>query len=111
MNCTSLKKISLDLTDYGNGSQSNGYVGGANDMFNGCNLLADVTLTNTNGFRDCRKMFMNCRALVNAPMFNTSNVTNMSEMFENCQMLASVPLYDTSNVTTMLAMFRANTTS
>ena len=59
-----------------------------NKMFNGCELLTSINLSNfnTNNVTNMSEMFYSCSSLtsINLSNFNTNNVTNMSEMFNNC---------------------------
>lgn len=104
-NCSSLQTINLDLTDYGDGSSSNGYVYSANNMFSGCSKLRDVTLTNTSGLLSTSSMFNGCTSLTTIPLFDTSNVTNMNQMFDQCSKITEIPQFNTSNVVSLVGTF------
>ena len=104
-NCYSLQSVNLDLTDIGDGSQSNGYVVGASSMFKSCSHLSNVTLTNTSGLLSTSCMFASCSALTSIPLFDTSSVINMESMFRECTSLQTIPQFNTSNVTTFETMF------
>ena len=84
-----------------------------NGMFNGCNSLAslDVSNFNTSNVTNMRNMFFNCINLTSLDVsnFNTSNVTSMEGMFFNCNKLTllDVSNFNTSNVTSMVNMFNS----
>ena len=81
------------------------------NMFNGCNSLTSLTLSNfnTSNVTNMSYMFYGCNSLTSLDVsnFNTSNVTNMSNMFYGCSGLTSLDLsgWDTSNVSYISDMF------
>ena len=82
-----------------------------NHMFDGCNSLTSLNLSNFNTqnviYMNC--MFWGCSSLtsLNLSNFNTQNVTNMSLMFRGCNSLTYLNLsnFNTQNVTDMSFMF------
>ena len=80
-------------------------------MFNGCNSLTNLDLSNfnTSNVTSMSNMFNGCSSLatLNISNFNTSNVTDMSNMFYGCSSLTELDLsnFNTSNVTSMAYMF------
>ena len=82
-----------------------------NYMFNECNKLLSIDLSNfnTNNVTNMSYMFYNCSSLtsLNLSNLNTNNVTNMSYMFNKCSSLTSINLsnFNTNNVNNMSWMF------
>ena len=60
-------------------------------MFEGCNSLTNLNLSNfnTQNVTDMNKMFWGCKSLTNLNLsnFNTQNVINVGGMFYNCYSL------------------------
>ena len=60
-------------------------------MFNGCNSLISLDLSNfnTQNVTDMDSMFCDCDSLISLDLsnFNTQNVTNMNGMFSGCNSL------------------------
>ena len=83
----------------------------AKDMFNLCDKIIEIDLTNfdTSTITNMFGMFFHCENLVsvNLSNFNTSNVKRMDSMFGYCYKLSSINLesFDTSSVTTFEKMF------
>ena len=82
-----------------------------NDMFDRCEFITNIDLSNFNSKNvtnmDC--MFGECCSLIsiNLSNFNTQNVTNMDCMFGYCKSLINIDLsnFNTKNVTNMQGMF------
>ena len=68
------------------------------EMFNGCNSLEELNLSNfnTNKVTDMRYMFCQCFSLkkLNLSNFNTNNGTNMEFMFYRCFSLKELKTFD-----------------
>lgn len=79
----------------------------ADNLFNNCYQLQDVTFNTSATLTNTQSMFSSCRSLVVAPFFDTASVTSMSGMFGSCFALQSVPLYNTALVQNMSSMFNA----
>ena len=81
------------------------------DMFNGCNDITEVDLSNFNSstVTNMYQMFMGCSSLksLNLSNLDISSVTNMQYMFSGCSSLISLNLsnLNASSVTTMYEMF------
>lgn len=81
------------------------------NMFNGCNSLINLDLSNfdTSNVTTMPYMFSRCNNLINLKFgnFSTSNVTDMGGMFYNCNSLTNLDLssFDTSDVKYMSYMF------
>ena len=80
-------------------------------MFDGCDLLTNLDLSNfnTHNVTNMSCMFCNCKSLTNLNLsnFNTQNVTDMRSMFNNCISLTNLDLsnFNIQNVTDMSWMF------
>ena len=80
-------------------------------MFNNCNSLTSLDLSNFNAPKvtNMRGMFKSCNSLTSLDLsnFNAPNLTDMSEMFWDCTSLTSLNLsnFNTENVTNMSRMF------
>ena len=90
----------------------NKYLTKTNSMFELCNSLTNIDLSNfnTRNNTNMTKMFKDCKALKHIDLINvnTQNVTNMREMFDSCYSLTNLDLsnFDTGNVTDMSYMFK-----
>ena len=103
--CTNLKTINgLEILNTSNVTKMN-------CMFNGCNSLTDLDVSNfnTDNVTDMNCMFGICASLtsIDVSQFNTANVTNLWAMFSGCSSLTSLDVsnFNTANVTDMGAMF------
>ena len=82
-----------------------------NDMFDGCEFLTNIDLSNLNSqnVTNMNSMFSECSSLksINFSNFNTQNVTNMEKLFAICKSLTNINLsnFNTQNVTNMSGMF------
>ena len=80
-------------------------------MFNGCESLKNIDLTNFNAENiiNLSCMFTQCKSLknINLSNFKTQNAINMAGMFSKCESLTNLNLsnFDTQNVTNMSGMF------
>ena len=80
-------------------------------MFNGCENLTSLDLSNfnTSGVTSMLEMFNNCKSLTSLDLsnFDTSKVTSMRKMFAGCSGLTSLDLskFNTAQVTDMYKMF------
>ena len=89
----------------------NRYLTKINYMFNDCDKLSEINLSNfnTENVTYMNSMFYNCKSLkeINLSNLNTENVTYMGSMFYNCKSLKELNLsnLNTENVTYMNSMF------
>ena len=87
------------------------YLKRVNYLFNECEYLTNINLSNfnTENVNDMSYMFYRCRLLTNINLsnFNTQNVKNMSYIFSRCKSLKNIDLsyFNTKNVTNMRDMF------
>lgn len=75
-------------------------------VFNGCNVLTDLTFTGTPTCGQTRYIFRSCPALVTAPELDTSGAALFTEMFKGDTLLENVPVYDFSSATNLQNMFQ-----
>ena len=116
INTSGLKLQYNDSFDYagdGNEGPTSGY--GLAFMFNDCNALVSIDLSqfNTTNASDMKRMFAGCTSLteIDVSGFDTSNVRSMYWMFRKGYKITDVDLssFDTSNVENMAGMFTAAT--
>ena len=87
------------------------YITKCNFMFNACESLININLSNfnTKNVIDMSNMFFGCKSLTNIDLsnFNTQNVSDMSNMFKGCESLTNIDLssFNTQNVKNMSFMF------
>ena len=74
-------------------------------MFQSCNFLESIDITNTHNVTSMLSMFSYCTSLQSISQLDTSKVTSMGEMFRECKSLESIPYLNTSNVTHMDNIF------
>lgn len=90
----------------------NGSVTDMGSMFENCNSLVSVDLSNlnTSNVIKMNRMFYRCKSIssLDVSSFNTSKVTDMAKMFYFCSSLTSLDLsnFNTSKVVNMEMMFR-----
>jgi len=92
--------------------QYKNYVMSLAQMFDGCQSLKEIDVSNFNvsNITSFARMFANCRSLteIDISSFDTTNVTSMNQMFVYCYDLTTIyvsDLWDISNVTSSSNMF------
>ena len=78
-----------------------------NSMFNGCNKLTTLDLSNfdTSKVTNFSSMFYSCSSLTTVPQLDTSKGTDFGSMFYSCSSLTTIPQFDTSNGTNFSIIF------
>lgn len=122
--CSSLKKLSIDITSTTAYDLSGLLVGCVSlqkvniiawdttsyaSAFSGLTSLETITglTNNTKTVTNVSNMFNGCSSLKEAPLFNTASATTFSAMFLNCVSLRKIPAYSMQAATTV-ANFCAN---
>ena len=110
-NCDSMFRYNKNLTSI-TCKWDTSNVTNMQNMFNGCNKLTSLNLSNfdTSNVTNMSNMFNNCNnliELVGTSNWDTSRVTNMEYMFHKCHKLKSLDLnnWDVSNVKFMFGLF------
>lgn len=78
----------------------------ASNMFNGCRLLRNLTVTNSGSISNYASMLNSCYSLESLQGFDFSSATDMLAMCANCYRLSSAQNIDAPNLLGMAYLFQ-----